>query len=341
MKKFIIFILTLFAFSLVSCQKSRLGPDRHKHKHERGQKRGGQKSKGGSTASVCKGKNDLSHVPIAFLSAMKKYTSLNNEYLVFVCTEDINGDGNPEYIVVEATDLPEHKSVYYDSSHKHYEGFDYFTNVHKYSKVYEGYTGKGPRPAGRNKIEKQTLILKMPVPPSPASNKTETSFGAIGIALNGVAFFNENAAPGHQITDELFTFDQCSGHPQGKGMYHYHVDPICLIRDLGGSVKNEVKTSNGTTYKWIEDTGGNAGMLLGFLMDGFPVYGPIGIGEKDCRSNSVPAIDGYNGHQHCTTDFNDGIYHYHVKTGNLGGTSNPIFWITNKHFFGKPGSLGQ
>ena len=33
MKKFIIFILTLFAFSLVSCQKSRLAPDRHNYKH--------------------------------------------------------------------------------------------------------------------------------------------------------------------------------------------------------------------------------------------------------------------------------------------------------------------
>ena len=74
MKKFIIFILTLFAFSLVSCQKPGFGPDRPQKRGERGNKRGGQgenkqggqRGMRGSTASVCKGKNDLSQVPVAF-----------------------------------------------------------------------------------------------------------------------------------------------------------------------------------------------------------------------------------------------------------------------------------
>ena len=70
--------------------------------------------------------------------------------------------------------------------------------------------------------------------------------------MNGVAFFNENAVPGHEIVDELFNFDKCSGHPQNRGMYHYH-----------------------------------------------------------------------------------------VKTANLGGVNNPVFWITNKYYFGEPGVLGQ
>ena len=60
-------------------------------------------------------------------------------------------------------------------------------------------------------------------------------------------------------------------------------------------------------------------------MDGYPVYGPIWKGEKDCNLNEVPTIDEYNGHQHCTEDFQSGIYHYHVKTANLGGVNNPVF----------------
>ena len=128
------------------------------------------------------------------IKAASKYTSLNKENLVHVCTEDSNSDGKVESIVIEADDLPEHKSVYYERGHKHYEDYDYETNIHKYASVH---IGQRARSAGRNKIEKQTLVMKIPSEPKPAKRKTQTSFGAIGIALNGVAFFNENAAPGH------------------------------------------------------------------------------------------------------------------------------------------------
>ena len=294
--------------------------------------------KRGRITSVCQGKNDLSKIPSKLIKATSKYISLNKEYLVNVCTEDTNSDGKAESIVIEADDLPEHKSVYFERGHKHYEDYDYQTNIHKYASVH---SGQRARSAGRNKIEQQTLVMKMPAEPKPAKRKIQTSFGAIGIALNGVAFFNENAAPGHEIVDELFTFDQCSGHPQNRGMYHYHLDPVCLIRDLGGSIKDVRKTIDGKSYKWIEDTGDNSELLLGFLMDGYPVYGPIWKGEKDCNRNKVPKIDEYNGHEHCTEDFASGIYHYHVKTANLGGVNNPVFWITNKYFYGEPGVLGQ
>ena len=294
-----------------------------------------------TAATVCTNGSDLSQIPSAYLAALEKYTTTNSEYSVYVCTEDTDGDGNADYMIVETTNQPEHESVYFDDTNHHHEDFDFTTNAHKFSAIYDG--SQTLHSAGNNMIEEQNIVMKMPINPTSATNKTATSFATIGLALNGVSFFNENAAPGDDITEELFTFDQCSGHPQQQGVYHYHVDPVCLIRDLGGSVLSESKTENNVTYQWIKDDGTNASLLLGFLMDGFPVYGPVGDNEKDCNGTDVAAssIDQYNGHSHCTAEFNTSIYHYHVKTAEIGGTGNPVFWITNEHFYGVPGLIEQ
>jgi len=293
------------------------------------------------SATVCTNGSDLSNIPNAYLIALEKYTTTNSEYSVYVCTEDSNGDGNADYMIIETTNQPEHESVYYDESHHHHEDFDFDTNAYKFDGIYDG--SQTLHSAGNNMIEEQNIVMKMPINPTSATNKTATSFATIGLALNGVSFFNENAAPGDEITDELFTFDQCSGHPQQQGVYHYHVDPVCLIRDLGGNVTSEEKTVGSNTYEWIEDDGSNGVLLLGFLKDGFPVYGPIGTSETDCNGTSVDAssIDEYNGHSHCTAEFNSPIYHYHVKTAELGGSGNPVFWVTNEFFYGNPGEIIQ
>ena len=293
---------------------------------------------GGGSESSCQGVSNLDAIPSAYRAALTKYTTVNSKYVVHVCTEDSDGDGQADFMVVESTNLPEHESVYYEDGHDHHEDFDFDTNKHKYDEVYDG---EQAGPAGPNMIETQSIVMRMPIAPVAATTKTATSFATIGLALNGVSFFNESAAPGDEITDELFTFDQCSGHPQMQGVYHYHVDPVCLVRDLGGDVVTETTTVDGTTYEWLEDAGTNAGLLLGFLLDGFPVYGPMGNGEVDCAGVTTGPIDEYNGHSHCTTEFSEGIYHYHVKTANLGGTNNPVFWVTNEYYYGEPGSISQ
>ena len=71
--------------------------------------------------------------------------------------------------------------------------------------------------------------------------------GVIGVALNGVPFFNQYAAGGSPLTNEVNGFDQWWGHPQMSGMYHYHVEPLYL-----------------TTVKATKSS------LMGFLLDGFP-----------------------------------------------------------------------
>jgi hypothetical protein len=39
-----------------------------------------------------------------------------------------------------------------------------------------------------------------------------------------VAIFDNQAAPGDDIFDESGSFDQCQGHPQQQGVYHYHLN---------------------------------------------------------------------------------------------------------------------
>tara|TARA_Y100001970_G_C14124515_1_gene798172 strand:- start:538 stop:951 length:414 start_codon:yes stop_codon:yes gene_type:complete len=117
---------------------------------------------------------------------------------------------------------------------------------------------------------------------------------------------------------------------------YYQIDPVCLIRDLGGVVDNST-TVGETTYSWIQDNGTNAGLLLGFLLDRFPVNGSIVSGDNHTYSgSSTPSIESYNGHTHTNAEFQSGsgIYHYHLKTGNLGGTSSNVFWITNEKYYG-------
>ena len=117
---------------------------------------------------------------------------------------------------------------------------------------------------------------------------------------------------------------------------YYQIDPVCLIRDLGGVVDN-CTTVGETTYSWIQDNGTNAGLLLGFLLDRFPVNGSIVSGDNHTYSgSSTPSIESYNGHTHTNAEFQSGsgIYHYHLKTGNLGGTSSNVFWITNEKYYG-------
>jgi len=75
------------------------------------------------------------------------------------------------------------------------------------------HTEEPPASAGNNKIEEQCITMKMPISPAEATSKTKTTYSTIWLSLKGISFFNENAAPGDQIANELFAFDQCSGHP--------------------------------------------------------------------------------------------------------------------------------
>jgi hypothetical protein len=205
----------------------------------------------------------------------------------------ITTDGT--WVYIKTKDLPDHKSVYYPAPNPLHEAFSGTT--------YGGLNFvKNP-----NSIIEQSGTFKIPLNPALNSAHVATPLGPIGIAINGVPFFNQYAGPSQPLTGEMASFDRYYGHPQQTGMYHYHVEPIYL-----------------TTVRSTKSG------LMGFLLDGFPVYGPQ---EENGSTVTNDLLDVYHGHTHPTVDYPNGIYHYHF-------TANSPY-LNGNGFYGTPGTVTQ
>jgi hypothetical protein len=204
----------------------------------------------------------------------------------------ITSDGT--FITIKSTGAPDHKSIYYPTGNALYETFSGTT--------FNGVTfNKNP-----NTISSFNYSFKIPLNPAVAATHTATPLGPIGVSLNGVPFFNQYAGPNQPLTNEITSFDQWWGHPQMQGGYHYHVEPKYL-----------------TTVKVTKSS------LLGFLLDGFPVYGP----EENGAAVTNAMLDAYHGHTSVTADYPTGIYHYHI--------TNTDPYINGSGFYGTAGTVSQ
>jgi hypothetical protein len=158
----------------------------------------------------------------------------------------------------------------------------------------------------------------------------------MAFAVNGVTFFetgalrywnnNQNWRENAVIAE--VGVDQCNGHPEGRGMYHYHANPVCLYKE----------------------TEGQHSPIIGFAFDGFPIYGTRGFANTNgtgsvrvmhtsyqLKQGTRPAppqgpggnydgrymqdydfvqglgdLDQCNGRFAVTPEYPQGIYHYHV-----------------------------
>jgi hypothetical protein len=112
--------------------------------------------------------------------------------------------------------------------------------------------------------------------------------GPIGIAVNGVAFFNPFDA---NMQDASNIMDYCCGHPSPDNLYHYHKYPICVNTPF-------------------IDKGDGPSQVIGFAFDGLPIYGPYeeaGIMAKDSTTHPLNA---FNAHYDAVRG-----WHYHVTPG--------------------------
>ncbi len=155
-------------------------------------------------------------------------------------------------------------------------------------------TATFPNSGNPNTIRVQNFTFRLPLEPRKADAVTRLPMGPIGVALNGVVFFNPfeqggmNAVEGYS---EVW-LDSCCGHPQQTGVYHYHKYPTCVKSPF-------------------PDDGARHSPVIGFAFDGFPIHGPFeeaGVMAKDLQG--VRALDVCNGHE----DAERG-YHYHVTPG--------------------------
>ena len=194
------------------------------------------------------------------------------------------------YVVIKTTSVPDHKSPYFATTDPRYEAYN-GTNVNFR--------------INPNRIIDQNLTFKIPVNPTESSSKPATPLGPIGVSINGVAIFNQYAGPATPLTNEINSFDQYNGHPQQTGQYHYHVEPTYITTQKGKS------------------------SLIGVLLDGFPVYGPVENGVTLISAS----LDAYHGHTGVTPDFPNGIYHYHITAD--------APYINGNGFWGTPGTVTQ
>lgn len=193
------------------------------------------------------------------------------------------------FVVIGSTGVPDHKSPYFATS----------------SAQYEAYNGSNPRfVLNPNRIAAQNLTFRIPITTSPLGTPSPTPLGPIGVAVNGVPIFNQYAGVNQPLTNEIDSFDQYNGHPQMTGQYHYHIEPV-----------------------WITRTSKSA--LIGVLLDGYPVYGPMENGQLVTTSS----LDAAHGHIGATAEFPQGIYHYH--------TTGDAPYINGSGFHGSPGTVTQ
>ena len=121
----------------------------------------------------------------------------------------------------------------------------------------------------------------LPLNPTETPNPSCVDLGPIGMTLNGVVLYNAvdgrgNDAVAHEIVDVY------GGHP-AQSDYHYHFVPERLDKVPSLS-------------------GGHSG-LIGYIKDGFGLYGYNGVGGEELSNQD---LDECHGHSHSPIG-----YHYH------------------------------
>jgi hypothetical protein len=193
-------------------------------------------------------------------------------------------------VTIKSDGVPDHKSCYFATSDSRYQAYN------------------GSNPAfskNPNSIGTKSYTFKIPASPAVNAAHEATPLGPIGVALNGVPIYNQYAGPNQPLAGEINSFDQYNGHPDQSASYHYHVEPLYITL-------NKTKSS-----------------IVGFLLDGFPVYGP----EENGKTLVSADLDSYHGHTGVTADYPNGIYHYHITAD--------APYINGVGFYGTKGSVTQ
>ncbi len=167
----------------------------------------------------------------------------------------------------------------------------------------------------------QNVLYRIPRTPAVPTTKSLTGGGAIGYGVDGVALFdnrdtfsytNASASDGSPVNgqrgdgiwnrdayiNEGVTFDPAFAHQAGAN-YHYHANTPALRYQLGDHVAYQAATK---TYAEETTVATRHSPILGWLADGFPLYGPYGYASPLDATSGVRRMnpgyqkrDGTNG----------------------------------------------
>ena len=169
----------------------------------------------------------------------------------------------------------------------------------------------------------QHFILRLPRHPTPQTDGDFNPLGEVGMFVDGVRMFDatdalsystqngRDADPRSRIghgdriwnrdayVNERVTFDAALGHQQNRGTYHYHAEPLALRYLLGDHVDFDPAAK---TYTESKTPPVKHSPILGWMHDGYPVYGPYGYSNPTNAASGVRRMvsgfilrDGANG----------------------------------------------
>jgi hypothetical protein len=195
-------------------------------------------------------------------------------------------------LVITTRGLPPHKSYYYGAASPNYEAWDdrggaYHANPNTLSEHDATFTIP-LAPVSRNLTISSALVDGVA-----NTSGDEYRGGPVGAALDSVFLFDALAAPGDDIAQEQYTFDEWNAHPAPGGEYHYHE---------GSPGPLAVLTRAGVTGVDV----------YGIMCDGTLV---LGCTELDGSAPNTADLDAQNGHVHDVTGMGATLvarYHVHL-----------------------------
>jgi hypothetical protein len=152
----------------------------------------------------------------------------------------------------------------------------------------------------------QKMIFKIPRVPAPATTHTAVQ-GEVGMTVDGVRIFDsgdafsyshsnsQDATAGNGLTgdglwnreawsNEGATMDPAYAHQQNTGRYHYHAMPIGLRYLLGDHITFDAVNK---TYAESTNAPTKHSPIIGWIQDGYPLYGPYGYSSASNSSSGI------------------------------------------------------
>lgn len=194
--------------------------------------------------------------------------------------------------------------------------------------------------AGTNVISSQSFVYTIPATPTLKSGSLTSSQGglsSIGITANGLAIFNNAAAPPDNLSTEAQTFDSFGGHPQNGGVYHHHAAVNKLSTNMTDSTLLGVALDGYLIYAEKCDNGTDTSADVTLTAPTAAASGTSTADTGASNGDSSTSLDKLHGHTKKTRHMTTATYHYHyaqdptatIKTlmggyfrGTIGSVSN-------------------
>lgn len=119
-----------------------------------------------------------------------------------------------------------------------------------------------------NRVRELTLDYRLPANPVIAARPSCLPGGAIGVMLSGAVLYNALDAGGRDALAHE-TQDACHGHPDPRGVYHYHSRSPC-----------------------VEDRPSGQPTLLGYALDGYGIYSAYDTDGQPLTNADLDACHG-------------------------------------------------